>query len=157
MSAVLEEAPRFVPMAIGDLAEVIDIEREVYTHPWTRANFADSLQAGYQCFCYRLGGMLVGYCVLIVAVGEAHLLNLSIAAHWQRKGYGAALLREVLSVARGLEARHLFLEVRPSNAAGLALYAAFEFKRLSIRRGYYPGNGASREGREDALVLALDL
>ena len=157
MSAVLDQAPQLEPMTLGDLEEVLCIERAVYTHPWSRLNFADSLQSGYSCLCYRAGGELIGYCVLVVAVGEAHLLNLSIAAQWQRKGYGAALLGEVLRVARGLRARHLFLEVRPSNLAGLALYASFRFRQLSLRRNYYPGNGEALEGREDALVLTLDL
>ena len=144
-------------MVEDDLDEVLDIEGAIYTHPWTRANFADSLRAGYRCFTYRNGAGLIGYFVLMVAVGEAHLLNLSISAAWQRRGYGAALLREVLRVGRDRHARHVFLEVRPSNTAALALYDGFEFKRVAVRRGYYPGNGASLEGREDALVLTLDL
>ena len=157
MSAVLKDLPRLDPMVEGDLDEVLAIERAVYTHPWTRANFADSLRAAYRCFTYRLGNELIGYFVMMVAVGEAHLLNLSIGAGKQRKGYGAALLSEVLRVGRERQARHVFLEVRPSNAAALALYDGFEFKRVAVRRGYYPGNGASPEGREDALVLTLDL
>ena len=157
MSAVLKDSPRLVPMTEDDLEEVLEIEGAVYTYPWSRANFADSLRAGYRCFTYRLGGELIGYFVLMVAVGEAHLLNLSVSAARQRKGCGAALLREVLRIGRERQARHVFLEVRPSNAAALALYAGFDFKRGAVRRGYYPGNGAAREGREDALVLTLDL
>jgi len=157
MSAVLKDEPQLLPMIEADLDAVLDIERAIYTHPWTRANFADSLRAGYRCFTYRLGGELIGYFVLLVAVGEAHLLNLSIAAGSQRKGHGAALLREVLREGRNRQARHVFLEVRPSNEAALALYAGFAFKKVAVRRAYYPGNGASREGREDALVLTLEL
>jgi ribosomal-protein-alanine N-acetyltransferase len=63
------------------------------------------------------------------------------------------LLREVMRVARHEEARRVFLEVRPSNGPGLALYERFEFKQIARRRGYYPAH----EGREDALVLTRDL
>ena len=140
-------------MRTSDLDEVVAIERAVYSHPWTRGNFVDSLNAGYHCGTCRIGGELVGYFILIVAVGEAHLLNLSVGAAHQRKGYGSALLMEVMRIARGHEARHLFLEVRPSNHSGLALYEHFNFRKISVRRGYYPAT----EGREDALVLTLDL
>ena len=153
MSAVLKYEPRFAKMAAADLEEVLEIERTVYSHPWTRGNFVDSLNAGYHCRTYRTGPELAGYFILIVAVGEAHLLNLSVAGNRHRGGVGSALLRETMRVARENDARHLFLEVRPSNAAGLALYEKFGFRRIAERRGYYPAH----VGREDALVLTIDL
>lgn len=153
MSAVLKQAPQLAPMREADLDAVLAIEQAVYTHPWTRANFADSLRAGYQCSTWRLGGELVGYFVLLAAAGEAHLLNLSIAEGRQRRGHGAALLREAMRVARENDARQIFLEVRPSNLAGKSLYQRFGFRKIALRRGYYPAQG----GREDALVLSCSL
>ena len=117
MSAVLREAPRFEPMREIELPSVLEIENAIYEHPWTRGNFADSLRAGYQCWTYRLGTRLLGYFVLIVAAGEAHLLNLSVAAQSQRRGYGAALLAESIRIARALGGRNVYLEVRPTNRA----------------------------------------
>ncbi|MEO8144509.1 MAG: ribosomal protein S18-alanine N-acetyltransferase [Betaproteobacteria bacterium] len=153
MSAVLKDAPRLVPMREGDLAEVIAIESALYTHPWTRGNFGDSLHAAYQCWTWRLGNELFGYFILLVAAGEGHLLNLSVAAARQRSGHGSALLKEAMGLARNRGALHLFLEVRPSNLAAKALYDRFGFRQVAMRRGYYPAHG----GREDALVLTLAL
>src|SRR3954471_6379754 len=153
MSAVLKEAPELAPMREADLAEVMAIEGTIYTHPWTRGNFTDSLRAGYACRCWRLSGGLLGYFVLMAAAGEAHLLNLSIASRHQRRGHGAALLSEAAQLARALGGKHLFLEVRPSNRGAQALYTRFGFREVAVRRGYYPAHG----GREDALVLSLTL
>ena len=136
-----------------DLDEVMAIESAIYTHPWTRGNFTDSLHAGYECRTLRLGAELVGYLVVMAAAGEAHLLNLSVAARHQRSGRGSLLLREAAALARGLGARSLFLEVRPSNRAAQALYTRFGFRKVAVRRAYYP----ALEGREDALVLTLQL
>ena len=105
MSAVLKDAPQLSPMRESDLDEVMAIERAIYSHPWTRGNFVDSINAGYECRCLRLVGELVGYFVLMVAAQEAHLLNLSIAAPSQRRGYGSDLLREAADLARRLAAR----------------------------------------------------
>src|SRR5437762_2822227 len=146
MSAVLRDVPRLAEMREPDLEEVMAVEATLYSHPWTRGNFADSLRAGYQCKTLRLGRDLVGYFVLMTAAGEAHLLNLSIAAAYQRSGHGSALLREVAGLARRLGARSLFLEVRPSNQGAQALYRRFGFRKLAVRRGYYPAHA----GREDA-------
>jgi ribosomal-protein-alanine N-acetyltransferase len=153
MSAVLKPAPVLAAMREQDLAEVMTIESALYTHPWTRGNFADSLRAGYECRCYRLQGKLIGYFVVLAAAGEAHLLNLSIAELHQRRGYGTALLNEATALARTLGAKHVFLEVRPSNRGAQELYYRYGFRKIAVRRGYYPARG----GREDALVLSLAL
>ncbi|MEK6246218.1 MAG: ribosomal protein S18-alanine N-acetyltransferase [Pseudomonadota bacterium] len=153
MSAVLKDAPRLVRMQDGDLAQVMAVENAIYTHPWTRGNFGDSLRAGYQCWTWRLGNELLGYFVLLVAAGEGHLLNLSVAGARQRCGHGSALLKEAIRLARSRGAQHLFLEVRPSNLAAKALYGRFDFREVAVRPGYYPAHG----GREDALVLSLAL
>jgi ribosomal-protein-alanine N-acetyltransferase len=136
-----------------DLDEVIAIESVIYSHPWTRGNFLDSLRAGYECRTLRLGSALVGYFVLMAAAGEAHLLNLSVSAEYQRNGHGSGLLQEAAALARKLGARSLFLEVRPSNRGAQALYTRFGFRKVAVRRGYYPAH----TGREDALVLTLSL
>jgi [ribosomal protein S18]-alanine N-acetyltransferase len=153
MSAVFKDVPQFAPMRAADLADVLAIESAIYTHPWTRGNFEDSMRAGYECRSFWIDGALVGYFVLMVAAGEAHLLNLSIAASRQRSGHGNTLLREAASIARARGARNVFLEVRPSNRAAQALYLRFGFRKIAVRRGYYPAHA----GREDALVLTLAL
>lgn len=153
MSAVLKGENSLAPMRDSDLDEVLAIETAVYSHPWTRANFVDSLRADYICRSWRIAGQLAGYFVLAVAAGEAHLLNLSVAAARQRRGYGSALLQEAIARARARQAKHVFLEVRPSNRPAIALYRQAGFRELSVRRGYYP----AQAGREDALILSLAL
>jgi [ribosomal protein S18]-alanine N-acetyltransferase len=158
LSAVLKDVPQLAPMRDQDLGGVMAIESAIYTHPWTRGNFADSLRAGYECRVLRfgsnlLGGEVIGYFVLMAAAGEAHLLNLSIGPVHQRNGHGSWLLGEAMALARKLGARSLFLEVRPSNSAAQALYTRFGFRKIAVRRGYYPAHA----GREDALVLNLPL
>ncbi|MFC5301041.1 ribosomal protein S18-alanine N-acetyltransferase [Azospira restricta] len=153
MSAVLAPQVEMLPMNAGDLDEIMTIESAVYPFPWTRGNFADSLAAGYSAWVCRVGGELVGYVVVMQAVDEAHLLNISVAARRQRMGFGARLLRHAMQVSRRLGAASLLLEVRPSNAAALELYQHFGFVRVGRRKAYYPAH----DGREDALVLVHSL
>ena len=153
MSALLDTLPRYRRMTAGDLDAVMAIERSIYAHPWTRGNFSDSLAAGYHCWIVECGRDIAGYTVVSVAAEEAHLLNLSIAGPLQRRGLGRELLSFVRKLARDYAARSILLEVRPSNAAALALYAAAGFAEIGARKGYYPAG----EGREDAVVLQLEL
>jgi [ribosomal protein S18]-alanine N-acetyltransferase len=140
-------------MATADLERVVGIERAVHVHPWTRGNFTDSLDAGYHCWIGERGGEIAGYVVVMVAAGEAHLLNLSVAPECQRRGLGTELTRFCVKLARDYGAQTMFLEVRPSNAAARALYTQLGFIEIGTRRGYYPAPGP----REDAVVMELDL
>lgn len=153
MSAVPKDLTRLARMREEDLDEVVALENSVYAHPWSRGNFSDSLRSGYECWILHDASGLAGYFVLSAAAGEAHLLNLSVAAERQRGGHGSALLREALHLARARGAYALLLEVRPGNLAARALYARFDFQQIGVRRDYYPGDG----GREDALVFRLAL
>ncbi len=153
MSALPDLLPKFRPMRVTDLDQVMRIEPMIYTHPWTRGNFRDSLKSGYDCWVMECGGELSGYAVLMVAAREAHLLNLSVAVDWQGKGYGRALLMHLIEIARSCEAEHVFLEVRPSNVAARRLYGDHGFQEITVRRGYYPSGPA----REDAILMGLEL
>src|SRR5476651_1313654 len=123
MSALLDDIPRYRNMTVNDLDAVMAIENAVYPHPWTRGNFSDSLRSGYHCWIMEVRGEIVGYSVVMIAAGEAHLLNLSIAAPWRRRGRGRELLEFILQIAREFFAEKIFLEVRPTNVAGRGLYA----------------------------------
>ncbi|HSH07010.1 MAG TPA: ribosomal protein S18-alanine N-acetyltransferase [Burkholderiales bacterium] len=157
MSAVLDRAsaprPRLARMQPEDLDAVVAVESAIYSHPWTRGNFVDALRAEYECWVWREADALIGYFVLLVAAGEAHLLNFSVAADHPRRGCGSAMLDQVIAQARQMHARSVFLEVRPSNAGAQRLYQRFGFRRVAVRRGYYPAHS----GREDALVYVLRL
>ncbi len=155
MSALLRPAgERYAPMTIADLDDIATVEQQIYPFPWSRGNFADSLSAGYSGWVLRdAGGRLVAYSIMMFAIDEAHLLNLSVAEHAQRRGLGWRTLEWIAEVARGHGAQTLLLEVRPSNPAALRLYERYGFERVGIRRGYYP----ARDGREDALVMRVML
>ena len=123
MSAQLSAAPCFRRMTASDIDAVMAIEEVIYTHPWTRGNFVDSLAAQSHCYVLEWHGVMAGYAVLMTGAGEAHLLNLSIAGAWQRRGLGRELLNRVIGLARELKVQKIFLEVRTSNAPARALYA----------------------------------
>jgi len=153
VSALASQALTYRPMRMSDLDRVSEIEQCVYAYPWTYGNFADSLGAGYVCTVLEHDGAVVGYGILTVALGESHLLNISIDAPWQGRGLGRALLLHHIDLARARGARMLLLEVRPSNVVAKALYESLAFERIAVRRGYYP----APEGREDALLLMMKL
>ncbi len=155
MSAVLQTPlHRFYPMHESDLDAVMHIEKMAYPHPWTQGIFHDCLKAGYACWLLKQNDCILGYAVMSIAAGEAQLLNLCIHPEHQGLGLGHELLAHLLHLARRHNAAAMFLEVRPSNHAACALYRAQGFNEVGLRRNYYP---TDKKGREDALILALEL
>lgn len=143
------------PMTVADLDRVMAIELQAYTFPWTRGNLIDSLAAGYIAEVL-LGpdGDLVGYFVAMRGVDELHLLNLTVAPHWQGSGHGRRLLAAVESRARDGGLASLWLEVRLSNERAQQMYRSRGFVQSGLRRGYYPAQGLRRE---DAVVMSLGI
>lgn len=141
------------PMSLEDLDWVAETEGEVHLYPWRRGHFEDSLLAGYSCWLLRVDGKRAGYAVMMVVMDEAHLLNIGVARAQQGKGYGKFLLDHVRDEALRAGAVQLFLEVRPSNEAALAMYRKRGFAEVARRKGYYPARG----GREDALIMRREL
>jgi ribosomal-protein-alanine N-acetyltransferase len=139
----------FAPMQDDDLGWVALQDARLYPFPWSAGNFSDSMRSGYGCWTMRDGTEKVGYAVLMMVLDEAHILNISVLADRQRQGLGRRLLDHLAEVARQAGARQMFLEVRPSNTAALALYARAGFETIGRRKGYYP----AAVGREDALVM----
>ena len=153
-AAVVEgQAPFCRPMHEGDVRAVMDIERRAYQFHWTEGIFRDCLRVGYCSWVMELEGVVAGYGIMSLVVGEAHLLNICVAPEWQRQGYGHLLLDHFMELARERGASQMFLEVRLSNAAALALYRNRGFNEVGMRKNYYPGE----KGREDALILATEL
>jgi ribosomal-protein-alanine N-acetyltransferase len=141
------------PMAAADLAAVVEIERSVYPFPWTAGIFSDCLRVGYHCTILELGVVLVGYGIIASGAGEAHLLNVCVRPEFRNRGFGRALLANLLDMAANAGATLVFLEVRPVNTAAIRLYEAMGFHQSGLRQGYYQ----SANGREDALVMRRSL
>ncbi|RIX46167.1 MAG: ribosomal-protein-alanine N-acetyltransferase [Rhodocyclales bacterium GT-UBC] len=149
----LQISAEYFPMNERDLDGVAALEATLQHFPWSRGNFADSLEAGYSVWVCRLGGELIGFSVVMLVLDEAHLLNIGVAKRYQGQGYGARLLRHAMACARQGGAGKLFLEVRPSNARAVELYRHFGFQQIGLRKAYYP----AETGREDALVFDKEL
>ncbi len=160
MSAQLVPAStRLWPMRAADLAEVMAIERRVYTMPWTEGNFIDSLAAGYQAFVLRSAPalrkpqtQLLGYFLAMKGVDEMHLLNLSVGLEQQGRGLARYMLDSLCDICRAQSCPQLWLEVRASNRRARDVYLRYGFAEIGLRRGYYP---VVQGPREDAVLMNL--
>ena len=168
MNAILKQATKpeaelevnFQALTADWLDRVLQIENAVYPHPWSRANFEDSIQTGYQMQVLTSDSTpdadILGYFIAMKGFEEVHLLNITVAEPFQRQGWAKLMLDALAVWSRGQGAAWLWLEVRGSNERALQVYKAQGFKLVSVRQDYYP-KGPKANGREDAIVMSLKL
>ena len=153
---VLRPPPVWRPLREEDLGCVAALEARIHLVPWTIGNFRDALAAGYLARVGERDLRIVAYGVLMLAPGEAQILNLSVVPDARREGLGRALLRCFVDDARRCHADQIFLEVRTSNVAAIGLYETEGFAPVARRADYYPGITAEAP-REDAIVMRRSL
>lgn len=144
---------RFAMMQASDIEQVVSIENDAFPFPWTRGNFLDSLASGYPAWVMRAhDGRLAGYFLLMNAVDELHILNITVRPDLQGSGLGRVLLNKVVALARAENMQSVLLEVRPSNQRALDVYRHVGFVQIGVRKNYYPAGAAARE---EAIVMRL--
>ena len=141
------------PMQVADLHVVLTNERRSYSHPWSQGIFENCLTNESSCWVLEVQESVIGHGILSVGADEAHLLNVCVLPEYRGKGYGRDLVEYLIAQARKKAATIMFLEVRASNQTAYRLYENLGFNEIGLRPDYYP----AYSGREDALVLAIEL
>ena len=141
---------KIVPMTADHLEELEKLERICFSRPWSRKMLAEELEN--QCAAFlvaedSVSGRVLGYAGLMVVADEGYITNVAVFPEYRRQGIAAQILQVFLQFAAANHLAFLTLEVRPSNAAAIALYQGFGFEEVGRRKNY------SDLPKEDALIL----
>ena len=136
-----------------DLARAYEIETRAHAFPWSEKTFATNQGERYLNFCLMAGEVMAAFAITQVVLDEATLFNIAVDPDWQRQGLGRQLLEHLIVELEKRDVLTLWLEVRASNHAAIALYESLGFNEATIRRNYYP----TAQGREDAIIMALPI
>ena len=136
-----------------DLARAYEIETRAHAFPWSEKTFASNQGERYLNYRLLVGDVMAAFAITQVVLDEATLFNIAVDPAWQRKGLGRQLLEHLICELEKRGVLTLWLEVRASNTAAIALYESLGFNEATIRRNYYP----TAQGREDAIIMALPL
>ncbi len=141
---------RFEPLREEHLPEVLEIEKQANSAPWSERSFRNELDHQHGIFLVTIGeGRVVGYGGVWLVVDEAHVTNVAVDSSARRQGIGRKLMMELLKRAKERGMTCSTLEVRASNEAAIRLYEQLGYKITAQRKGYYPDN------KEDAAVMWL--
>lgn len=135
-----------------DLDEIMLIEMESFSLPWTRKSYENELSNQYATYMVAdYEGEVAAYGGIWVVLEEAHITNVAVAGKHRGQGIGSTLLHALVNTARRKKASRVFLEVRASNGPALKLYSNQGFAPTGVRKQYYDDNN------EDAIVMMKTL
>lgn len=137
-------------LTLDNLEQILAIEEDVYSHPWTRGNFIDSFANEHIFYGLKSYQKVLAYFVLMPILDELHLLTIAVAGEYQRQGYAVLLLKNMIEFAIQHRFSSILLEVRVSNQRAIDVYKKFGFQEIGNRKNYYPTFNFERE---DAIVM----
>jgi len=169
------QAVQILPMGLADIDHVHQIETQCHSHPWSKKLFLSNFGRRYFNHVLLKDNIVIAYFVASSVAGEVTLMkedfeykidvtafekamevtlmNIAVSPAQQGGGYGRALLAFLQDYARQKNEQEIWLEVRASNSAALALYHKLGFAELDRRKDYYP----CEKGREDAVIMCCYL
>jgi [ribosomal protein S18]-alanine N-acetyltransferase len=135
--------------------DVAAIEAESHVTPWSLDSLQNSADERHTAVALLIDHQVAGYIILMHNVDDWELLNVTVAPELHGLGLGRQLLNIGIAAARSANKDAVFLEVRPSNTAALALYLGSGFVQVGIRKDYYR---TEKSGvLEDALILRFTI
>lgn len=137
-------------MTVHDIPEVIAIERDTFSDPWTEEDFRRALiEPGNRYLIARADGRVAGYCGYWGVAGEGHIFNVAVMKEYRGRKIGYRMMMHMIGDAMSRGIASLTLEVRKSNTAAIRLYEKLGFENAGIRKDFYV------KPREDAIIMWL--
>ena len=136
-------------MELRDLDDIMRIEKDAFTTPWSRNAFkmelTENLLAKY--IVAEMDNNIVGYAGIWLILDEGHITNIAVSKESRGMGIGNYLMMGLIEFCKKSKIFNLTLEVRASNIVAQNLYKKFGFLDCGIRPNYYA------DDHEDAVIM----
>ena len=108
-------------LSTADLSNAWQIEKRAHAFPWSEQTFASNQGERYLNYQLAVDGEMAAFAITQIVLDEATLFNIAVDPAYQRRGLGRELLEHVIDEVEKRGVVTLWLEVRASNAAAIAL------------------------------------
>ena len=134
-----------------DVTAICQMEMNIFSDPWGEKDiFSYICSERGMCFTALEDGEPIAYIIGSKIPPEAEIYRIAVREDKRQRGIGYRLLSYALKTERGSGVETVFLEVRESNLPARALYRAYGFTEISIRKNYY------QNPVENAVIMIKD-
>ena len=141
-------------LTLDHIAEVAELEKICFSSPISEGNLKALLIGGIGDGFVSIetkSAKVAAYGGVIVAAGEAQVLNVAVDPEFRRLGLGRNIMERIIELSQEREAEFITLEVREHNFPAVKLYESLGFYIAGRIKGYY------KNPSDDALILKKDL
>ena len=133
-----------------DATAIAEMEQNIFGDPWGKKDiFSYICSDTGMCFSALEGGEVIAYIIGRKIPPEGEIYRIAVREDKRQRGIGYRLLSYALKTERGSGVETVFLEVRSRNLPAIALYKAYGFNEMGIRKNYY------QNPSDDAVVMAV--
>lgn len=134
-----------------DIDFIAALEKETFSLPQTKADFSEmTANTEKHLLVALLDGERAGYIGAYTVCRETDIMTVAVSQSFRKKGIGHSLVRALFDELKGVSDA-VFLEVRASNSAAIALYESLGFSKVGKRKNYY------KLPTEDAILYKKEL
>lgn len=140
-------------MLESDLDQVEELEKELFSSPWSAKDFLYELQENpfADLIVIEENGRIAAYCDLWILFEQAQIATIGVARSFQHQGYGQQMMDWITETALEKGCENISLEVRVSNRRARRLYFKNGYSIVNMRKDYYEDN------HEDAYLMVKPL
>ena len=135
-----------------DIPRILEIENEAISPPWTHGGLLGEIYNEDSFFALAIDAedATLGFVILRRMGDEGELFQIAVEKAHRQRGIADTLMEAAIDWAHGNGLGSIYLEVRESNEAAIALYKKHGFIQTGRRKGYYT------EPMEDAAVMKFE-
>ncbi len=140
--------------ALQHLEEIIKIEEQSFTDPWSLDMFDDLISSSFyvnQFMFFNESNEVIAYLFMTIIEYEAEIYNVAVSPDYRNEGLGSKILDEAIDFAMKSKVSEIYLEVRESNIPAIMLYTKKGFGIVGKRKNYY------ESPKEDAFLMKLTM
>lgn len=135
-------------MSLKDIEQVSCIEESIFSIPWSKTSFEDSMNSKNTLFLIaEKENEIAGYLGMYLFGEEADISNVAVSKTHRRQRIARMLLEKGLIQMKERGVKNVTLEVRETNIPAIRLYESMGFQEVGIRKDYY------KEPVENALIM----
>ncbi len=125
-------------MSIDDLNSIFDKLSFDFNEFWNYNILKDELNCNNSKYIVaKLNNNVVGFAGLKIMVDEVDIMNVVVKKDLRNQGIGSLLLKNLINLAKELNASSISLEVMEENYPAIHLYQQFGFEKCGLRKNYY--------------------
>lgn len=142
----------FRKMEMTDIPRVAELEKELFTDPWSENGIGETLQqANSFCFVAENRDGVCGYLLVYYVLDECEIARIGVSQEMRRQGVASFLLHELVMFCHANSILHILLDVRESNEGARGFYQRSGFKEDGIRKNFYS------DPKENAVLMSREL